>query len=54
MQHDQQEIRYNLAPHSNVGKRLGYLNTMKIYENQHPFNISLDHEELQGKSPEEA
>jgi hypothetical protein len=27
---------------------------MKICENQHTFKIGLGHEELQGKSPEEA
>jgi len=54
MQHDQQEIRYGSDPRSNAGKRAGYLNPMKIWENEHKSRIGQDHEELQGKSPDEA
>jgi hypothetical protein len=54
MQHDQQEVRYGPDPRSNAGKRAGYLSPMKICENEHKFRIGQDHEELKGKSPDEA
>jgi hypothetical protein len=54
MQYDQHEIRYGLDPLSNVGKRVGYLNPMKICEDEHTFKIGPDNDELKGMTPKEA
>jgi hypothetical protein len=50
MQYDQQEIRYGSDPQSNASTGVGYLNKMRICENQHIFTIGSDHEELMGRS----
>jgi hypothetical protein len=53
MQYDQQEMRYGLNPNSNASQRVGYLNPMKICEEQHTFRIGDLHEDLQGLQGEE-
>jgi hypothetical protein len=47
MQYDQQEMRYGPNPNSNASQSVGYLNPMKICEEQHTFRIGDDHEDLQ-------
>jgi hypothetical protein len=53
MQHDQQEILYGTKPGASVGKRIGYLNPILIYEESHTFRIGKDNEDLKGKMDEE-
>jgi hypothetical protein len=53
MQYDQQEMRYGSNPNSNASQRVGYLNPIKICEEQHTFRIGDDHEGLQGLQGEE-
>jgi hypothetical protein len=53
MQYDQQEMHYGPNPNSNASQRVGYLNPIKIYEEQHTFRIGDGHEDLQGLQGEE-
>ena len=53
MQHDQQEIIYGTNPNASASKRVGYLNTIKICEDNHNFRIGKDNEALQGLTSEE-
>jgi hypothetical protein len=46
MQYDQYEICYRLNLYSDADKRVGYLNPIKICEEQHTFRIGKDNEEL--------
>jgi hypothetical protein len=53
MQHDQQEILYGTNPNASASKRVGYLNPIKICEDNHTFRIGKDNEALQGLTDEE-
>jgi hypothetical protein len=46
-------MRYDPNPNSNASQRVGYLNPMKICEEQHTFRIGNLHENLQGLQGEE-
>ena len=48
MQHDQQEILYGTNPNASASKRVGYLNPIKICEDNHTFRIGKHNEALQG------
>jgi hypothetical protein len=52
-QYDQQEMRYGPNSNSNASQRVGYLNPIKIYEEQHTFRIGDLHEDLQCLQGEE-
>ena len=53
MQHDQQEILYGTNPNASASKRVGYLNLIKICEDNHTFRIGKGNEALQGLTDEE-
>jgi hypothetical protein len=53
MQHDQQEILYGTNPNASASKRVGYLNPIKICEDNHSFRIGKGNEALQGLTDEE-
>ena len=53
MQHDQQEILYGTNPNASASKRVGYLNPIKICEDNHNFRIGKGNEALQGLTDEE-
>uniref|UniRef100_A0A804UJ78 DUF8039 domain-containing protein n=1 Tax=Zea mays TaxID=4577 RepID=A0A804UJ78_MAIZE len=53
MQHDQQEILYGTNPNASASKRVGYLNPIKICEDNHTFRIGKGNEALQGLTDEE-
>jgi hypothetical protein len=53
MQHDQQEILYSTNPNASASKRVGYLNPIKICEDNHTFRIGKGNEALQGLTDEE-
>ena len=53
MQHDQQEILYGTKPNASASKRVGYLNPIKICEDNHNFRIGKDNKALQGLADEE-
>jgi hypothetical protein len=46
-------MRYGPNPNSNASQRVGYLNPIKICEEQHTFRIGDDHKDLQGLQGEE-
>jgi hypothetical protein len=53
MQYDQQEMCYGSNPNSNASQRVGYLNPIKICEEQHTLRIGDGHENLQSLRGEE-
>jgi hypothetical protein len=52
MQHAEQEMRFGEDPHAQHKKRVGYLNPMRICDDEHTVIIGPSHDDLQGKTDE--
>jgi hypothetical protein len=50
MQHDQQKILYGTNPNASAGKRVRYLNSIQISEENHNFIIRKENKELKEKT----
>jgi len=53
MNFEQQKMRYSLDLDRSVSKRVAYLSSMKICEEQHTFRFGDKHNSLQGLDPAE-
>ena len=53
MQRADQEMRFTEDPFLHEGKKVGYLNPLRISENEHPIVMGPDHEKFVGKSEAE-
>ena len=53
MQHADQEMRFTEDPFLHEGKKVGYLNPLRISENEHTVVMGPDHDKFVGKSEAE-
>ena len=53
MQHEEQEMRFGEDPHARQKKRIGYLNPMRICNDELKMIMGHSHDDLQGRTDEE-